>query len=272
MTSRLTNRPKQSSPTTLTQLKALGFDSSIVESPRRIIASVSGKEKGGKTHLALTAPGPIFYFNMDNGGEGVINRFQATGKEIYSKPIRVAKTAPQGKHKETWDNFKESLYAVCDYNKGTGILDTSSELYELARLAAFGKLEQVRPHHYSLVNSEWQKEILQAMYDSDMNWILIHKVKPVWVNDVRTKDYEMAGFSDTGYKVQMKISTFRETYEDDDGEKKIRFGITVDDCRNPAWLIGQSYRTVIPITQDSNLLVDPIVNFEYLLNLVHGEK
>ena len=259
----------------LAKLKALGFTDAPIRSPRRIIASVAGREKTSKTHLALTAPEPIWYFNMDNGSEGVVNRFQAIGKQIYSKPIRIPKTAPQTKHKESWDGFKEALLAVCDNNKGSGVLDTSSELYELARLAAFGKLEQVKPFHYALVNAEWQKEILQAMFDSDMTWILIHKVKPVWVNDVRTKDYEMAGFTDTGFKVQVKLSTFREmgVTEDEDGNKvnNLRFGFTVDDSRLAASLIGQEFRTVLPV-RDDILIPDPVCNIEFLLNRIHGPK
>lgn len=258
----------------LAQLKALGFSDAQIKTPRRIIASLSGKEKTSKTHIALTAPEPIFYFNMDNGGEGVVSRFQSIGKKIYSKPVRVPKSAPQNQYKEMWsgkEGVKPAILSVCEYNRGSGILDTSSELYELARLAEFGKLEQVMPHHYARVNSEWQKEILQAMYESDMTWILIHKVKPVWVNDKRTGNYEMAGFADTGYKVQMKLTTFRDMSEDEEGNPKLQFGFTVDDTRLAASLTGQEFRTVLPI-RDDILIPDPVCNIETLLTRVHGAK
>jgi hypothetical protein len=257
------------SSSTIAQLKALGFSDEAVLPPRRIIASISGHEKSGKTHFTLTAPDPIFYFDMDNGAEGVIHKFKSLGKKIYTYPVSLSKTTSQAKHKETWDGVKAAILKVCEHNQGTGILDTSSEMYELARLARFGKLEQVLPHHYSLVNAEWQKEILQAMYDSSMNWILIHRVKPVWLNDKRTGKFEMAGFADTGYKVQLKITAFRETLLDEDGVKSVQFGISIDDCRNPARLIGKEYRSVLPIDSE-DFQIDPILNFDTLLDEVHG--
>ena len=37
------------------QLRALGFSDDKMERPRRLVASVDGREKTGKTHFALTA-------------------------------------------------------------------------------------------------------------------------------------------------------------------------------------------------------------------------
>jgi hypothetical protein len=59
------------------KLKSLGFSDAVVETPYRLIASVSGKEKTGKTHFALTAPEPIIFFNIDVGTEGVVGKFQS---------------------------------------------------------------------------------------------------------------------------------------------------------------------------------------------------
>ena len=42
----------------------------------RLIVSVEGLEKRGKTHFAMTAPPPIAYFDMDIGAEGVVNKFE----------------------------------------------------------------------------------------------------------------------------------------------------------------------------------------------------
>lgn len=231
------------------------------------------------THFACTAPDPIFYFNMDNGAEGVVNKFQNIGKKIYVKTVRVPKGESQDKYKEIWlgdkDGVKPAILKACEFGRGTIIMDTATEIYELSRLSHFGKLEQVKPFHYNQVNSEWQKEILQALYDSNMNAVLIHKIKPVWIDEKRTKDYEIAGFSDTGYKVQIKATTFREmvTTADAEGNETTipQFGLRIDDCRNPASLIGQEIRNLIPV-HDGELVIDPRLSFDALLDMVHGAK
>ena len=46
-----------------------------IETHKRLIVSIAALEKCGKTHFALTAPGPIAYFNFDIGVEGVIGKF-----------------------------------------------------------------------------------------------------------------------------------------------------------------------------------------------------
>lgn len=263
----------QSNATILNQLKAMGYSDDRVRTPRRIIISLQGKEKSAKSHFACTAPDPIFYINTDNGAEGVVNKFQAIGKKIYVYTARYTKGETQDKYKEIWNGVKQAIFKACEYNKGTIVLDTASELYEMARLSHFGKLEQVMPHLYGKVNSEWQKEILQALYDSDMSAVLIHKVKPVWLNEKRTGEYEIAGFADTGYKMQLKCTTFREMVTVDDGQGNEmtipQFGMRIDDCRNPASLIGQEIRNIIPV-KEGELVIDPKLCFDYLLNQVHG--
>lgn len=250
----------------LTQLKAMGFSNSIGNVPRRLVALVSGKEGTGKSHLLFTAPEPIFLFNIDIGTEGVLEKFQVSGRDIYVYDVRVPKGAKQIVYQTMWGEMKDRIEKVYKLNEGTLGIDTVTEGYELARLAHFGKLTQVMPHHYVEVKSEW-REILRLSYDSRMNSIFVGKVKPVYVNGNRTKDYEVSGFDEMPYMVQVALTTFRG--QDADGG--VSFGFTIDKCRRRASLIGQEYRTVAPITGSKDLELDPIVNFEFLLDLVHGD-
>lgn len=257
---------KKQPKTTLADLKALGFSDDVEAPPRRLIASVSGKEGTGKSHMVFTAPTPIFLFNIDIGTEGVVEKFQTAGHDIYVYDVRVPKGAKQEVYQAMWSDVKDRVAKVYQYNEGTLAADTATEMYELARLAHFGKLTQVMPHHYTEVNAQW-REFLRSAFDSKMNTILVNKVKAVYINDKRTKDYEISGFSETPYMVQVAITTVRE--QTDEG---IRFGFSIDKCRKKPSLIGQEYRTVIPIVDSEDLVVDPVFNFNYLLELVHGEE
>jgi len=272
MTTKATVKPvKQPATATVTdelvtaQLKALGFSDAIQERPRRLILSLSGREKSGKTHFAFTAPDPIFLFNIDIGTEGVLDKFQIAGKQVYNYDVRVPKGAKKEVYESMWKDMTQRIEIVYKLGRGTLVMDTAGEGFELARLAHFGKLTQVLPHNYTEVNSEW-REFLRMAYDSSMNTVLVHKVKPKYINNVRTAEYEVSGFGETGYLVQCNATTYREASPD--GE--IRFNLLIDDCRQNPSLCGEVLRGQ-PIQSGSmKLVVDPIVNFDFLLSLVHG--
>ena len=142
--------------------------------------------------------------------------------------------------------------------------DTSTEAYELARLSRFGKLTQVMPHNYAEVNNEW-RELLRTAYDSDMNTVFIHKMKAVWINNTRTKDYEVAGFSEMDYLSQVNLIHYREDV--DDGTV---FSVLVKDCRQKPGLAGTVLRG-LPLATGDTRTMDPLCNFEFLLSLVHDK-
>jgi len=235
----------------LKQLKEMGFTDDVIERPYRLIASVNGREKTGKTHFGLTAPAPIFFINIDIGTEGVLDKFQAEGKSIYVYDVRVPKTAPKDFYVPMWENLKAVFKKVYQAGAGSVIVDTDTEVYELARLAKFGKLAQVMPQHYTEVNNEY-REVLRQAYDSNMNSIFIHKMKAKYVNNVRTSEYELSGFADMEYNSQVNLLMYRE-----DSEEGPEFSAFIKDCRhnpnvNGEWLRG------------------PMCDFQFLLSLVHG--
>ena len=69
---------------------ALGLSTPVLGGlPKRLVISLAGFEKTGKTHLAFTGKSPIVIFNLDLGTEGVIEKSQAAGKEIYVYDVPV---------------------------------------------------------------------------------------------------------------------------------------------------------------------------------------
>lgn len=236
----------------IAQLKAMGFDDERKEEPRRLITCLSGREKTGKTHFALTAPGPIFFINIDIGTEGVVGKFQDQGKQILMYDVRVPKTATKEIYVPMWENLKTVFQKVYTAHSGSVVVDTDTEVYELARLAKFGKLSQVMPQNYTEVNNEY-REVLRLAYDSPMNSIFIHKMKPKYINNARTNDYEPSGFGDMEYNSQINVICYRE-----DGESGPEFSCFIKDCRQNPNIGGQVLR-------------GPLCNFEFLLGLVHSK-
>jgi hypothetical protein len=56
--------------------------------------------------------------------------------------------------------------------------------------------------------------------------VLISKVKPLWVDGQRTKLFEVAGFADTGFMVQVRLDAGTRRKEDEE-----EFYWTVQKCR-----------------------------------------
>lgn len=221
----------QSLPKGFTKLQATSVTT------HRLIVAVSGREKHGKTHFALTAPGPIAYQDLDIGTEGVIEKFVKSGKVIYHKEYGYTELKDRGvnnkeQFKPIWDKFKEDYIAIMDSKVRTVVMDTASEVWELLRMAAFGKLDHVMPHHYGPVNAEY-RSLLRMAYVSNKNLILLHKVKPQYIDDKRTREYDRAGFGDTGFMVQVNMRCWRKMVDD-----SLTFGVTIDDSRQNADVAG----------------------------------
>src|SRR3990167_11015756 len=76
------------------EISAAGF-TAIRRSPRRLIASIQGMPKSGKTRLALTAKKPIGYIAVEIGGdEGVVDQFIPTGSDSSEDIQRVLIRVP----------------------------------------------------------------------------------------------------------------------------------------------------------------------------------
>lgn len=238
---------------TVQDLRALGFKDAPTQIPKRLITSVYGLEKSGKTHFALTAPEPIVYFDIDLGSEGVVEKFKRAGREILVWEVRVPKGEKQDIYESMWAEAKLRLTQAFSLGKGTVVIDTATEEYELNRLARFGKLTQVLPHNYVQVNTEW-REVLRQAFDSGMNAIFIHKMKSKYVQNVRTSEYEISGFGEMGYLVQCNLRCSRQDFADG---KQSYFALRVDDCRHN------------PAINGLQMLGDAI-NFSALVEMVHA--
>ena len=216
-----------------------GFKEADREIRPRIIMSVAAKEKQGKTHFALEAPGPIALFNLDIGTEGVIHKFP--DKLIIEQQIEIpaVTTTVISEAQKIWEGFKKANNAVLrSPSIRTVIYDTATELWELIRLAKLGKLTKVLPHNYTDCNAEFRR-IIRKAYGSDKNVILLHKMKAEWVNDKRTGKYERAGFTDTGFLVQVDATIERLPDLPDDATPQ--FMLVVNESRHNPTLRGAEF-------------------------------
>lgn len=229
----------------------------VLQRPRLII-STEGLKGAGKTHWALTAPGPLAFFNLDIGLEGVLHKFKQE-KEIFISDCRFHKTldkklkATESAHTryiDLWLRFIEHYEKALNHPEiRTIIIDTATELWELLRLAKLGRLKEVLPHQYSECNMVFS-DMIRAAYDEDKNLILIHRVKQRYANEKWDGTYIRAGFKDTGNLSQIVL---RNTYTRKTGV----FQFELLECRPEPAFIGGVFDSA-----------DGICNFETLKDLI----
>lgn len=262
------------------------FAPAVPDITPRIILNLEALEKCGKTTFALTAPDPIVVFNLDRGLEGVAQHALAVGKKVvvaglsqgpgkmpayyFAKPkLAPGKSAKDMSYtqavadraREVWRQFREDYEEALGSKARTLVIDTGTGCWELARYAAFGKLTQVKPHHYGPLKQEFQG-IVHRGYDFDKNVIWIHRLKPEWADvisasgekeSVKTSRFERAGYSDMGFEVQANVRLEKTV----DKKKGVHFKATILDCRLNQGLDGVE-------------LEDEFSTFPYLASTVFG--
>jgi frataxin-like iron-binding protein CyaY len=247
---------------------SMGFKPASSAVLRRLIMSVTGHEKSGKTDLAMGAPGPVLVINIDEGTEGVVNKF-ADSKDVWVFDIkRPDMNAKQSEWTPVWNSIKDTLSKCFSYNQGTVVVDSSSEMYAIHRMAAFGKLTQVMPHNYTIVSAE-HRSMLREAYQTDMNAIFLHRFKKKYVNDSWDGiSYERDGYSATEYDVQLNIETIATPSEVGVG---MDFSVKVVDCRQNPNAVGLYPRQmVIPEVDGQPAQRIAAFDFNMMLTTVHG--
>lgn len=246
----------------------------IQRSPKRLIASIQGLRKSGKTRLAFTAPKPIGYIAVEIGGEeGPADQFIPDG--VNENPdiqiVRIIMDSPIFPNRE---DFGKGSTADKDYNEAvtlaqqipaeqalnafynayyaslanckTTVVDTGSDLWELIRMANFGRLEKIPMLSYGPMNKSMDKLIDDA-FSTKGNLIMIHHMKEKWMQVLNEKTgnmmgqpsgiFEMSGYSGIPKKVQAVVEMWREDLKEpcEFTEMLVKFNSVIIDSRhNPA--------------------------------------
>lgn len=196
-----------------------GFEEVTEDINYRMILGTQGLDKSGKTQFALTAPSPIAIINMDDGLEGVVEKWVKLGKKIWVCQVKVPAIATKDAYLTSWRK-SEDAYIKAFQNKDvrTVFVDTATDWWELIRLAEFGSLTpkgDIR-QMYGPLNQKF-RSMLRLAHGTDKNLIISHKMKKEYItktvsenNKAVTKDvwegnYEKVGFKEDGYIVQANL-------------------------------------------------------------------
>lgn len=183
-------------------LRALGFEKAMSEVRPLLYLAIDGRDKSGKTHFALTAPGDIGVIDINRGLEGVIQKFQKK-KDIYHLKVETARD--QQTAITNFRKFEEAWRKLLTETKVRSlIVDNFGEVWELARIAQFGQ-QSSRARNYGDLNA-LMDELLDMPLDEanqNTNVILIHNLKDEWVDDKQTGRLARWGYKNTKHKAQI---------------------------------------------------------------------
>ena len=244
--------------TTLKTLEQAGWTKAAAV-PRRLVCSIEGLDKTGKSHLAMSAPGPIVYVDLDVGTEGVIQKCQQDYL-IYKveQPKRLGSSGElMDKFKDVWNDIQTQVASALSIGSGTLVIDTFTELYDICRLAHFGKMAQVQPHQYSVCYAD-MREIIRLANASKMNVILLHRMGA----DFNTGELTFQGWKQVPSEVQAVLRTQRS-----DTDSGPVFSAEVRTCRHKPEMMG---KVLVAGKGEVPREIPYSLNFEALLGYVHG--
>lgn len=186
--------------------------------PPRVVGASWGDVGGGKTHFWLGAPGPIVVQSLDRGMEGVADKPEFAGKDIYEIEYDWSPNDKMTKDelKDMAIDVRDALMADALYAISNGVRtlvwDKESNIWPLFRYAEFGKANDAPKDYYPL-NQRYMGVINQAKA-SDVNFGLIQSVRNAWEVGsrglVKTDRKERVGFNELEALVHINIEHVRE--------------------------------------------------------------
>jgi hypothetical protein len=216
--------------------------------------SISAPPKQGKTHLAMTWPGPIKLYSFDQGAKFVKQK-SFKDKEIvieeFILPI-IDTDSPKPYAEPIWEKFQKMFQEDCYSGKfKTLVVDTNTALWSICRQAIVEaknrkKLLEVE---YALPNLK-MSSVFAHPKQAEINLVVINYLKDRYVKGENTGEKELNGWGNTEGMVDIVLEMERVTkggkttmntlIKDNRFERDMNGKVFADTCYNDimALLIG----------------------------------
>jgi len=174
-----------------------------------IIVSLSGFANSGKTHLALTFPDPIAYFDFDIGGVmPVLKKFPGKRVDLKSYPIPIIDSDPPKPYaSEIWHQVDEDYKDACAGGKyKTIVIDTATALWEIIRHSVAEEIHQKKllEVQYTMPNLRMRSLFARAQL-SGVNLVTLQYLADRYVKGENTGELGVKGWQETETKSDIAI-------------------------------------------------------------------
>lgn len=201
-----------------------------VRKRRRLMIGTDGVTNTGKTEFIWSAPGPkvllvidrSYDSALDNPNPPIDRNLEDTFMEVIKVPGLGA--TPQADALNYFQTIRKRLYdllAIPEFR--TVAIDGDSDFWEIQLLAEFGRVSQIPPMAYQMVDGV-KRSIANRCWDAEKIIIGTNKVKPLYedvldenglpIIDEKSKrnvqrkvegEYKRQGFRDQAYLWQLQI-------------------------------------------------------------------
>lgn len=165
------------------------FVDATTEIRPRLLMSLDGSPGCGRTRFALSAPRPLYIIQLDPGGvEGLLT--DATDVRISTYDFR--KDMNKNDAKQAADEVERDIIQAREEARSV-LIDKGTFMWQLFRLAEFGRLSKERSRNYEGVNTR-VSEMLRAYVETDTNLLITHDMQDAYENDAKVGT-KRAGFN-----------------------------------------------------------------------------
>lgn len=196
----------------------------------------------GKTHFALTAPGPIALMLFDPDGiDPLLRKSEFKKLDIHKieygfNPGKLSEAERPAAAKAAYEQFKED-YAVAIANARTVVWDKEEHVWEMLRYAHLEGVSDAPKNYYEL-NLEYRGWFADAA-EAGVNLGVIRGMKEKWGTNAKgsptgTGEYIPRGQREVNELVQVVLHHFFE-----DGAFKVRIG-GAEGCDDPKCRVGDA--------------------------------
>lgn len=219
--------------------------------PEKLAICNYGEHGTGKTRLIATAP-DVGVIPLDRKTRGTIERVRAelnpTGRIWFPKidfirqanPMALAVMSPEDSikyYRKHVDRIKDACWTLADpkHPCRTIGIDSGSQLWEDILFANYGRNQKIMPRDRGSANQE-MKDLLNSLQGKHL--IITHRAREVWKNEKPTGTFDVAGFADIGYYVNVLV-------EHERGERDGKFSLSARMCQANASLHGDAGRKML---------------------------
>lgn len=211
----------------------------------RIIGLSYGEFATGKSAFWLGAPGPIAFFNFDEGLEGVVEDFQ-NEKDIFVVSYQWSPLTDDAQDAaiRIRDEFMEQFERAVK-NARTVIIDKGSQLWEIVRYAEFGAPNGQPKDYYPL--NKYMTRLFSIAKASTVNFGMIDGMKDEW---------GMKGKSDGGKQLTKLGNRKRRGFDEADEQAHVVLYHEKDEDGNFVYTVQKSRGPGAHEVQGQSVLVE----------------
>lgn len=197
----------------------------------------AAQQKRGKSRFGFTMPKPMAFLQLDANYEHVL----AWARKEYPKKGAIQHIQYSA---DSRGDIKSSNLAVfervvrdfdyCIHNFRSVLVDTTSELLDVRKLAEFGRQTSIMQIYYGSVYADFRWMVKEAL-KSNCNVNFVHRMKKEYRSDEWTGGYELEGWQGIKYETQV--------YVEHERDEQANFTTNIIECAQNAMLMGTSLQS-----------------------------